>query len=67
MAVSLMPGVGIGRFSSVDETAYGTRPTLGAALAWSLRSGVVIDMGLQRVYIDGGPTQAGAGLSWRMP
>jgi hypothetical protein len=65
VAVSVMPGVGIGRFSSVDETAYGTRPILGAGLAWSLRS-VVIDMGLQRIYVADGPTQAGAGLTWRM-
>jgi hypothetical protein len=64
-AISVMPGLGIGRFSSVDETAYGTRPMLGAALAWSLRNDLMIDVGMQRIYITDGPTQLGAGLTWR--
>ncbi len=65
IGMALMPGIGIGRFSSVDETAYGTLPILGAAAALELRHGVVIDVGFQRIYIDGGPTQFGAGFAWR--
>ena len=66
ISVSLMPGVGIGRFSSVDETAVGTRPMLGGAFAWALPSGVIIDVTAQRIFIADGPTQLGAGLSWRI-
>jgi hypothetical protein len=64
ISVSVLPGVGIGRFSSVDEDAYGTRPTFGASMAWALPSGLVVDVGMQRIFIDGGPNQLGAGLSW---
>jgi hypothetical protein len=64
MSVSVLPGVGLGRFSSVDENAYGTRPTLGATVAWAVRSGFVVDFGMQRIFIDGGPSQVGTSLSW---
>jgi hypothetical protein len=64
MSVAVLPGLGIGRFSSVDEDAYGTRPTFGASMAWALPKGIVVDLGLQRVYIEGGPTLFGGGLSW---
>ena len=65
--ISLVPGVGIGRFSSPDETASGARPMLGGTLGWGIGRGVVIGVGVQRVSIDGGPTQAGGNLSWRIP
>jgi hypothetical protein len=64
VSLSVLPGVGIGRFSSVDQDAYGTRPTLGASMAWALPSGPVVDLGMQTIFIDGGPTQFGFGLSW---
>lgn len=64
VSLTVLPGVGIGRFSSVDEDAYGTRPTLGASAACVLPWGMVADLGIQRIYIDGGPSQIGLGLSW---
>ncbi|HEY2066258.1 MAG TPA: hypothetical protein VGG84_09905 [Gemmatimonadaceae bacterium] len=65
VSLTVLPGVGIGRFSSVDQDAYGTRPMLGASAACVLPWGMVADLGIQRVYIDGGPTQVGLGLTWR--
>lgn len=65
--ISLVPGIGFGRFSSPDETASGVRPMLGGALGWVLGRGVIIGLGVQRIIIDGGPTQAGGSLSWRIP
>jgi hypothetical protein len=64
VSLTVLPGVGVGRFSSVDEDAYGTRPILGASAACALPWGVVADLGFRRVYIDGGPIQVGLGLSW---
>jgi hypothetical protein len=62
--ISVLPGYGVGRFSSVDETAYGTRPMLGGSMLMALPSGFVMDFGFQRIVIDGGPSQIGAALSW---
>jgi hypothetical protein len=64
MSVSILPGVGIGRFSSIDENAHGTRPMLGAAMAWAIRRSFVMDFGMQRISMDGGPSQLGTSLSW---
>ena len=41
--------------------------TLGAALAWTFRSGLGLNIGMQRIIIAGGPTQLGAGLGWGRP
>lgn len=65
MLVAILPGIGIGRFASVDQDAYGTRPMMGASAAWILPWGTVVDLGFRHVYIDGGPSQIGLGLSWR--
>lgn len=64
VAVSVIPGVGIGHLASTDDTAYGTLATLGASVAWAFHSGLVADLGMQRVFIRGGPTQFGLGLAW---
>lgn len=65
LSIAVMPGAGMGRFASIDETASGTRPTYAVAAALALRHGLVIDFGFQRIVIDGGPTQLGAGFAWR--
>lgn len=65
LSVAVMPGVGVGRFASVDETASGTRRTYAVAAALALHHGLVLDVGFQRIVIDGGPMQLGAGLAWR--
>lgn len=61
---SFMPGIGFGRFESIDESASGFRPLLGAAASVTFRRGVSLSLGLQRVVLSGGPTQFGLGLSW---
>jgi hypothetical protein len=64
LALSLLPGVGYGHLTSVDEVGGGTRPLLGAAVSWIFARGVSIDLGTRRIVIAGGPTQLGAGVSW---
>lgn len=64
VSVSAMPGIGVGRLASTDDDANGTLPMLGVSVAWALHSGVIMDLGIQRVFINGGPSQFGAGLSW---
>ncbi len=66
LALSVFPGFGMGHFSSADATETGTRPMLGAAAAWKFRHGFSIDVGAERVVLSGGPTQLGAGVSWRL-
>ena len=58
------PGIGVGRIALVDGIHTGTRPTLGAALAWTFSSGFAVNFGMQRIVIAGGPTQLGAGVGW---
>jgi hypothetical protein len=70
LAVSIFPGFGMGHLTSADATAIaatsGTRPMFGAAAAWKFRDGLSIDVGFERVILTGGPTQMGAGVSWRL-
>lgn len=65
MLVAILPGMGVGRFASIDQDAYGTRPIFGATAAWILPWGMVADLGFRHVYIGGGPNEIGLGLSWR--
>jgi hypothetical protein len=65
LVVSLVPGFGFGGIASPDETANGSRPTLGGVLAWNFASGLGVDLGIQRIIISGGPALIGTGLSWR--
>ena len=66
LALSVFPGFGVGHLNSADATATGTRPMLGAAAAWKFRRGFALDLGAERVILKGGPTQLGAGISWRV-
>ncbi|GAC1655133.1 MAG: hypothetical protein NVS4B3_19610 [Gemmatimonadaceae bacterium] len=63
-SASVLPGFGFGRLASADVKAHGTRPSLGGALAWTFGSGFGVDVGAQRIFISGGPTQLGMGLAW---
>jgi hypothetical protein len=67
LAFSIFPGFGMGHLNSADATATGTRPMLGAATSWTFRGRLAFDLGIERVVLKGGPTQVGAGLSWRVP
>jgi hypothetical protein len=64
LAAAVSPGIGFGRIVLVDGIHSGTRPTLGAALAWTLPSGLALNLGIQRIVIAGGPTQMGLGVGW---
>ena len=64
LAVTVLPGIGGGRVVSVDETAQDTLPIIGATVAWIFRAGLAVHAGIQRIVIDGGPSQLGVGLSW---
>ncbi len=66
LSLSVFPGVGVGHYNSADLTGTGTRPMLGAAAAWKFRRGFSIDVGAEQVRLSGGPTQFGAGVSWRV-
>ncbi len=66
-SVVLLPGLGIGRLASADLTGQGARVMYGAAAGLLLPSGIAADVGMQRVYIAGGPTQYGVTLTWRLP
>ncbi|GAC1515891.1 MAG: hypothetical protein NVS1B4_08270 [Gemmatimonadaceae bacterium] len=66
MTAMLMPGFGFGRTASADESLHGTRPYLGAALAWTFPSGLGVDLGTQHVSMSGAPAQVGMGLAWRV-
>jgi hypothetical protein len=63
LVLSLLPGIGVGRLASADETGQGARPLIGAALAWRSASGFAVDVGVQRIVIAGGPQQIGASLA----
>jgi hypothetical protein len=64
LSATVSPGFGMGRIALVDGIHNGARPTLGAALAWTFKSGLGLNIGMQRIVIGGGPTQLGAGLGW---
>lgn len=67
LALSLLPGVGRGALSSIDETGDAWRPMIGGALSWSINSRLSLDLGFNRIVVVGGPPQGGGGLSWRLP
>lgn len=64
LSATVSPGFGMGRIALVDGIHNGARPTLGAALAWTSKSGLGLNIGMQRIVIAGGPTQLGAGIGW---
>ncbi len=64
LSAAISRGIGIGRIALVDGIHTGSRPTLGAALAWTLSSGLALNLGMQRIVISGGPTQMGLGVGW---
>jgi hypothetical protein len=64
LSAAVSPGFGIGRMYFADRVHGGARPILGAALTWTLSSGVGVNLGMQRIVIAGGPTQVGLGVGW---
>ncbi len=64
LSAAVSPGIGYGRIALVDGIHSGARRTLGAALAWTLASGVAINLGMQKIAIARAPKQIGLGLGW---
>jgi hypothetical protein len=65
IALAIVPGLGWGRLNSSDESGDGFRPMYGVAMSWKFKQGVSIDLGLRRIVLKDGPTELGAGVSWR--
>jgi hypothetical protein len=65
LALAAFPGVGWGHYNSADETGEGIRPIYGVGLSWKFEQGVSIDFGARRIVLKDGPTELGAGVSWR--
>jgi hypothetical protein len=65
--LSAFAGLGAGRIASDDDdTRGGIRPTVGTAVAWTFPHGFTIDIGAQRVILQQGPAQFGAGIAWAL-
>ena len=66
LCASVLPGFGFGRVTSADLADSGVLPIVGAAIAWSDNSRFGMSLGVQRIIIEGGPTQIGAALSLKL-
>jgi hypothetical protein len=63
VAPFLTPAVGWGRVSDSGDSVNGARFLLGGGVAFqSLTSGVGVNVGFQKVFIDGGDTMFGISL-----
>jgi hypothetical protein len=63
-AISIQPGFGYGHIASPDFGAGGILPMFGTAISLHTGRRFGVHIGAERVFVDGGPTQVGAGLSW---
>ena len=62
----LAPGFGIGLIAGEGDTESGVRFMLGGGLGVAgLGPGLGITVGFQKIFIEGGPTQWGLGLTFR--
>jgi hypothetical protein len=66
LCASIVPGFGYGHIASPEAGAGGFLPMIGAAISWTVTTRIGVDVGVQRVIIDGGPTQVGAALSLKL-
>ncbi|MBI3567655.1 MAG: hypothetical protein HY084_05565 [Gemmatimonadetes bacterium] len=64
VTLALIPGFGYGEITSADAAEGTVLPMLGGAVAWSVTSRLSINLGLQRVVLQGGPMQIGTAVSW---
>ena len=70
ISLFLTPGFGFGRLSqssggeSVSES--GTRPFFGLGGEWTSPAGWALHLGIQKVMIDNGPTNLGAGFNYKL-
>lgn len=66
LCASIIPGFGFGRTASTDLTESGFLPMLGGALAWTVTPSIGVSLGVQRIFIAGGPTQLGGSISLKL-
>ena len=66
MCASLFPAYGYGHVTGADFGAGGFLPMFGAALSVTVTSRLAVNLGAQRVFIAGGPTQLGAALAFKL-
>jgi hypothetical protein len=66
VSVSLQPGVGYGHIASPDFGDGGFLPILGAALSVHAGPRIGVHVGMERIFITGGPTTVGASFSWKL-
>lgn len=64
ISATVSPGIGSGRVALADGVHSGSRPTLGGAVALIHKSGLALNIGMQKVLIAGGPAEIGAALGW---
>lgn len=64
ITLSVNPGLGFGEISGEGSTEGNVLPVLGAAMGLSLTSRLSVNLGLQRVVLQGGPSQLGTAVTW---
>lgn len=64
LSATVSPGIGSGKVALADGIHRGSRGTLGAAMALIHKSGLAINVGVQKIMIAGGPAEMGAALGW---
>ena len=65
LTAAVLPGLGYGSLTSDDEVGRGVRTTFGTTVGAELGRHIAVNASTQRVYLVGGPTQAGLTLAWR--
>jgi hypothetical protein len=66
IALFVTPGFGFGRLSANSASESGTRPFFGLGGEWTSPAGWALHLGIQKVMIDNGPTNLGAGFNWKL-
>jgi hypothetical protein len=66
ISLFLTPGFGFGRLSATGGSESGTRPFFGLGGEWTSPAGWALHLGIQKVMIDNGPTNLGAGFNYKL-
>jgi hypothetical protein len=65
LRASILPGLGYGRIANSGFSESGVLPMVGGAVGWNISSAFTVDIGMQKIFIIGGPIQIGAAFSWK--
>ena len=66
LSAFVTPGFGWGRMSVTSTSESGTRPFFGVGGEWMAPAGWALHVAIQKVMIDNGPTNVGAGFNWKL-